>query len=120
MVKLCPSDPGPASIPFFAWRFPVARASLAASAGAAGESSGEIGVDGLGDGLARPRPPLIRDELPEIGRIGDIAELDKHRRHVRRLEDAEARRPQRILVEAGFVLELGGHRAGKYRRKGFR
>src|SRR5260221_10591780 len=79
------ATPHPASFAFFAashWR----RASMRANGGTAGESGGEIGVHGLGDGLARPRPPLIRNELLEVGRIRDIAELDQHRRHVRRLE----------------------------------
>ena len=87
---------------------------------AAGESGGEIGVDRLGDGLARARPPLVRDELLEVGRIGDIAEFDQHRGHVRRLEDAEAGRPQRILVQARRILELVDHRAGERGRKGLR
>ncbi len=60
----------------------------------------------------------VRGQQLQIVLGRHVAEFDQHRGHVRRRQNLEAGRLQRMLVQARRALELAHHVAGKQRRIG--
>src|SRR5215510_4127709 len=88
--------------------FPGATPPLAGRGigGLAGDLRGEVAVHGLDDRISRMAAPGIRREQLQVLAVGDVAEFDQNRGHVRRLEDAKTSRFERVLVKPGTGLEL--------------
>ncbi len=78
-----------------------------------GDSRPEELVDCLGHGCRRLGPPGVRSEQLQVLLVGHIAKLDQHRGHVRRLQHHEARRLQRLLVQADRIAHLANQQAGE-------
>ncbi len=79
-------------------------------------------VDRLGHRAHRLAPPALGDQVLEVPLVGDIADLDQHGWHVRRLQHPEAGRFQRMLVHPHRGLHLVHQAAGRsgLKRSGFR
>ena len=61
----------------------VRRLLVCAGAGA-GNAGGEIAIDRLRDRIGGPVAPTVGEQRLQVLAVGDVAEFDQHRRHVRR------------------------------------
>src|SRR5947209_934910 len=84
---------------------------------AARETRCEVSTDRVHDGVARARAPAFGNQLLQIPRVRYVAEFDQHRGHIGRLENPEAGRPLRTLVQARRGAHVLDHIAGELSRK---